>query len=609
MRVFVSAFLPILALAVAGQAAAGGVVTFGAARPPTNDVVLESHVPITMRDGVTLYADVYRPVGPGPFPVIVGRTPYSIERYATPMFEVPNSYVAPLFFARRGYVFVYQDIRGREESEGRWEPFRNDITDGYDTIEWAARQPWSNGKVAMYGVSYEGMVQWLAAMSAPPHLVTIVPMVAATSLYNDWITSNGAWRLSFNLEWGGIYMEWRTLQNLGVYLQPDTPPSLRFEDIERHLPLRDLPARAGRHGPFFQDWLAHPDFDHYWKAIDAEKVFDRVTVPVLNFGGWFDIFRQGTLHGFQGLRSRGKTELARHGTQLVMGPWGHWPSRRVGELDFGPTAFVDEETLALEWFGYWLKGIHNGVGRRPPVRVFVMGANEWREEDNFPPARARICRLYFHSLGHANSVQGDGRLVAAPEVSDSPDDYTYNPDDPTPAAGGADDVHSIEARQDTLVYTSDPLAGDLEMIGPLRVLLHAASDAPDTDFVASLVDVYPDGRALAIADGILRARYREGPSHPSFLAPGRTYALAIDLSGTAILLPKGHRLRVHITSSAFPEFDRNPNTAHAFGTSAEIAVAHQTIRHSRAYPSYIELPVTNSPGAPPSPLAASGCLR
>ena len=609
MRAFVSASLAVLMLAVASRVASGGVVTFAAASPPLNDVVLENHVPVRMRDGVTLYADVYRPVGPGPFPVIVGRTPYSIERYATPVYQYPNSYEAPLFFARRGYVFVYQDIRGRDESEGRWEPFRNDIADGYDTIEWAASQPWSNGKVAMHGVSYEGTVQWRAAMSVPPHLVTIVPSVASTSLYNDWITSNGAWRLGFNLEWGAIRMESRSVQNSGVYLQPDSPPSLRLADIERHLPLADIQARAGRNAAFFQDWLAHPDFDDYWKAIDAEEAFDRIPIPVLNFGGWFDIFRQGTLHGYEGLRTRGKTELARHGTQLVMGPWGHWPSRQVGELDFGPTAFVDQNALALEWFDYWLKGIDNGVGSRPPVRLFVMGANEWRYEDNYPPARARTCRLYFQSQGHANTAQGDGRLAGAPAARDAADDYTYNPADPTPAAGGGSNVHVIEARADTLVYTSEPLAGDLEVIGPLHVILQAASDAPDTDFVARLIDVYPDGRTVAIADGILRARYREGTSHPRLLEPGRTYALTIDLTGTAMLFAKGHQLRVHVTSSAFPAFDRNLNTAHPFGTSAEINTAHQTVHHSRRYPSYIALPVTNSAASLPRPLASSACVR
>jgi len=608
MRAIVSVCLLVMALCVAGSVASGAVATFAPPRSQTNDVMLESHVPIAMRDGVTLYADVYRPVGPGPFPVIVGRTPYSIERYSTPVYQYPNSYEAPLFFARRGYVFVYQDIRGREESEGHWEPFRNDIADGYDTIEWAARQPWSNGKVAMYGVSYEGTVQWRAAMSVPPHLVTIVPSVASTSLYNDWITSNGAWRLGFNLEWGVLRMPTRTVQNSGMYLQPDAPPSLRLADIERHLPLVDIQARTGRKAEFFQDWLAHPDFDDYWKAIDAEQVFDRIPIPVLNFGGWFDIFRQGTLHGYEGLRHRGKTEVARHGTQLVMGPYGHWPSRKVGELDFGPTAFVDQNALALEWFDYWLKGIDNGVGKRPPVRLFVMGANEWREEDDFPPAAARTCRLYFQSKGHANTAQGDGRLVAAPPEEDSPDSYTYNPAEPTPAAGGGSNVERIEARSDTLVYTSGPLDGDLETIGALRVVLNAASDAPDTDFVARLIDVYPDGRALAIADGILRARYREGTSHPRLLEPGKTYALAIDLTGTAMVFARGHRLRVHLTSSAFPAFDRNLNTAHPFGTSAEMRTAHQTIHHSRRYPSYIELPVTTAPHSLPRPLASPACV-
>ena len=609
MRAIVSVCLLVMALCVAGSVASGAVATFAPPRSQTNDVMLESHVPIVMRDGVTLYADVYRPVGPGPFPVIVGRTPYSIERYSTPVYQYPNSYEAPLFFARRGYVFVYQDIRGREESEGHWEPFRNDIADGYDSIEWAARQPWSNGKVAMYGVSYEGTVQWRAAMSVPPHLVTIVPSVASTSLYNDWITSNGAWRLGFNLEWGVLRMPTRTVQNSDMYLQPDAPPSLRLADIERHLPLVDIQARTGRKAEFFQDWLAHPDFDDYWKAIDAEQVFDRIPIPVLNFGGWFDIFRQGTLHGYEGLRHRGKTEVARHGTQLVMGPYGHWPSRKVGELDFGPTAFVDQNALALEWFDYWLKGIDNGVGKRPPVRLFVMGANEWREEDDFPPAAARTCRLYFQSQGHANTAQGDGRLVAAPPEEDSPDSYTYNPAEPTPAAGGGSNVERIEARSDTLVYTSGPLDGDLETIGALRVVLNAASDAPDTDFVARLIDVYPDGRALAIADGILRARYREGTSHPRLLEPGKTYVLAIDLTGTAMLFARGHRLRVHLTSSAFPAFDRNLNTAHPFGTSAEMRTAHQTIHHSRRYPSYIELPVTTAPHRLPRPLASPACVR
>jgi putative CocE/NonD family hydrolase len=560
-------------------------------------VIVDNHVAVAMRDGVVLYADVYRPAGNGRFPVIVGRTPYSIERYETPVYEYPNAYEAPLFFASRGYVFVYQDIRGRYESEGQWEPFRNDIQDGYDTIEWAARQPWSNGKVGMQGVSYEGTVQWRAAMSAPPHLVTIVPSVASTSLYHDWVTSNGAWRLSFNLVWGAIRMESRTTQNSGANLDADAPPSLAIANIQGHLPLIDLQRVAGRTGgAFFRDWIAHPDYDDYWKAIDAEEAFDRIRVPVLNFGGWFDIFRQGTLRGFNGMRARGATEQARRGTRLVMGPWGHWPSRKVGALDFGPTAFVDQNALALEWFDYWLKDLDNGVAERAPVRLFVMGLDQWRDEDGFPPARARPCTLYF---------QAGGRLTGTPPRGSSPPDrYTYDPASPAPAAGGGSDVRGLGTRPDVLTYTTEPLGADLEVIGPLEVMLHAASDAPDTDFVARLVDVQPDGRALAIADGILRARYRESTSHPRWLTPGTVYPLRIDLTGTAIVFAKGHRVSVQITSSAFPAFDRNLNTTHPFGTSGEMRRAVQSIHHSAAHPSQLVLPVTNARA-----IATSTCLR
>jgi putative CocE/NonD family hydrolase len=307
-----------------------------------------------MRDGVILYADVYRPMQPGRYPVIVGRTPYSTERHATPVYQYPHGYEAPLFFARRGYVFVYQDIRGRHESEGKWEPFRNDINDGYDTIEWAAVQPWSNGKVAMQGLSYEGTVQWRAAMSRPPHLVTIVPSVASTSPYHDWVTQNGAWRLSFNFDWGAIRQESRITQNTGPYVVAGGPESISLSKILLHLPLNDMQRLAGRNAQFYKDWMAHPDYDDYWRAIDAEEVFDKMGIPVLNFGGWFDIFRQGTLRGYMGMHTRAATEIARQAASLVIGPWGHWPSRKIGSVDFGETAFVDQN--ALEGCDGWIIG-------------------------------------------------------------------------------------------------------------------------------------------------------------------------------------------------------------------------------------------------------------
>lgn len=552
-----------------------GAPRFPASPPPSNDVVLENRVPIAMRDGVVLYADVYRPAAPGRYPVIVGRSPYDIEREATPVYQYPSAYEWPLFFAKRGYVYVYQDIRGRSESEGRWEPFRNDIQDGYDTVEWAARQPWSTGKVGMHGVSYEGTMQWRAAMSAPPHLVTIVPSVASTSPYHDWVTSNGAWRLAFNMEWGAIRMESRITQNAGAYRGPDAPASLSLPNILRHLPLNDMQRLAGRNAQFYRDWMAHPDYDDYWKAIDAEEVFDRINIPVLNIGGWFDLFRQGTLRGYTGMR--------RKGAQLVMGAWGHWPSRKVGETDFGDTAFVDQTALALEWYEHWLKGIDNGVSTRAPVRVFVMGANEWRELEQFPPKRTRYCKVY---------LDRDSALTwTPPKAAVGLDNYTYDPDNPAPSVAFASDQRGVEKRSDVLTYTSAELTKDLEVIGPLKLSLFASSDAPDTDFVARLVDVHEGGQAIALAEGILRARYRESTRRPVLMERGVVYPLTIDLAGTAAVFRKGHRLRIDVTSSAFPAFDRHPNTAHPFGASAEVAIAHQTVHRSAKFPSHLLLPV------------------
>src|SRR6266567_2375761 len=352
-------------------AAATPPVKFQAARPSSHDVRMENLVPIPMRDGVNLYADVYRAVKEGRYPVLVSRTPYSTERY-------PSAYTAAVFLAQRGYVFVYQDVRGRHESEGKWEPFRNDIEDGYDTVEWAAKQPWSNGKVGMEGGSYLGHVQWRAAMSAPPHLVTIFPMVASTSLYHNWVTLNGAWRLSFNFGWGADRQESRIMQNTGIHTMKDGPQSQRYDKALLHLPLVGMQELLGRHTQFYTDWIKHPDYDDYWKALNVEEVFEQIGIPVHTHGGWFDIFTQGTQHGFVGLSRRGKTEAARKQSHMVIGPWEHGVSQKTGDVDFGPDAKVEREVFELPWFDFWLKGVANGVGSEPPVTLFVMGKNVWR---------------------------------------------------------------------------------------------------------------------------------------------------------------------------------------------------------------------------------------
>jgi len=570
-------------------------VEFPPARPPSHEIRVENRVPTPMRDGVVLYADVYRPAAAGKYPVLVSRTPYSTERY-------PSAYEAAVFFSRRGYAYVYQDVRGRHESDGKWEPFRNDILDGYDTIEWAASQPWSNSKVGMQGGSYLGHVQWRAAMAAPPHLVTIFPSVAATSLYHDWVTLNGGWRLSFNFGWGPVRQESRIMQNTGPHTMEAGPEGISFNKVLWSLPLLEMQKLVGRNAQFYRDWIQHPDYDGYWKELNAEEVFDKIAIPVHTLGGWFDIFSQGTLRGYAGMSRQGKTETARQKSRMVIGPWGHGPSQRTGDLDFGARADIEQEAVALRWFDYWLQGIDSGIQNEPPVTLFVMGKNIWRQEKEYPLARAQYRKMYFTG-GNANSSRGDGRLSwEAPTADSRPHRYRYDPDHPVPSLGGNNccgtptpagprDQRPIEGRQDVLVYTSDFLAQDLEVTGPVKVLLHASSDAPDTDFVAKLVDVYPDGRSFNVAEGILRARYRESLSRPQPLEPGKIYELTIDLVGTSNAFQRGHRIRVHITSSHFPQFDRNPNTGEPFGTSANIRVANQAVYHSAAHPSHIILPV------------------
>ncbi len=586
--------LPIL-LAAAGTGAAADYA-FPTSPPPRNDIRLDNRVAIPMRDGVTLYADVYRPAAEGRYPVIVSRTPYSTERF-------PNAYADAVFFARRGYVFVLQDVRGRHESEGRWEPFRDDIEDGYDTVEWAARQPWSNGKVGMEGGSYLGQVQWRAAQAKPPHLVTIFPRVASTSIYHDWITVNGGWRLAFNFGWGPVRQESRIMQNTGPHTMDDAGESMRYDAAVWHLPLNDMQRLLGRNGQFYKDWIAHPDYDGYWRKLSVEESFDQIAIPVHTFGGWFDIFCQGTLRGYEGVSRQGAVEAARKGSNLVIGPWEHGVGRKVGDMDWGEDALVDYQAVELRWFDYWLKGMANGLDREPPVKIFVMGRNQWRFEREYPLARTQYRKLYLASGGRANSLRGNGRLVwEAPASGAGADRYRYDPANPVPSLGGANccgvptisgprDQRAVESREDVLVYTSDFLEREIEVTGPLKVVLHAASDAVDTDFVAKLVDVYPDGRAVNVAEGILRARYRDSLSEPKLLEPGQVYAMAIDLIGASNAFLPGHRIRLDITSSHFPQFDRNPNTGAPFGTSADIKVAHQTVFHSAARPSHVLLPV------------------
>ncbi len=577
---------------------------------PKSDVVrLETNIPVSMRDGVTLYADVYRPEGPGPFPVILQRTPYDKSS------PLAIGMLDPMQAAMRGYALVIQDTRGRYTSEGEFYCFLDDIDDGYDTVEWAAVQPWSNGKVGMCGTSYVGATQWLSAIAQPPHLVTIVPNLTASNYHDGWTYQGGAFELGFNVSWTMLILALANFDNISA--GKDVPAGSRqklakavdaMQDAFRAAPLQEFPYLKGGLADYFYDWLAHPDYDDYWKKLSIEDRHSRISVPALNIGGWYDIFLGGTIRNYLGMRESGMTEDSRRGQKLVIGPWLHAVrgTSMAGSHYFGLAAdamSVDVDGMHFRWYDYWLKGIDNGVMEDPPVRVFVMGDDVWRDEQEWPLARARPTDYYLHSQGKANSLHGNGVLGTDLPGGEPPDVYLYNPEDPVPtvggalccnpyfAASGAFEQREIEARQDVLVYTTPPLEQEVEVTGPITVTLWAATSATDTDFTAKLVDVCEDGCARNLTDGIIRARYRESMSSPSLLTPGGAYRYTIDLWATSNVFKPGHRIRVEISSSNFPRFDRNTNTGYTIAQDAKSKPAMQTILHDAEHPSHITLPV------------------
>lgn len=565
-------------------------------------VKLEEQVPATMRDGTVLYSDIYRPEGEGPWPVILMRSPYE-KMQGEHNF---GTYVHPSWYARHGYMVVSQDTRGRYASEGDFYTFRDEEDDGYDTVEWAAGLPGSNGQVGMYGFSYVGATQMLAAVQQPPSLSCICPAITASDYYEGWAYRGGAFSLAFNASWA-TFLSIDTAQRRG-----DSEAMYRmwaaFANITAlypSLPLSDFPNLEGI-APYFFDWVEHESYDDYWKQWSIEPRYERINVPALHVAGWYDIFLQGTLKNYVELRKNAATEAAREGQRLIIGPWWHMPwSSRAGAMDFGPAARsrIDEEQI--RWFDYWLKGDDNGYLDEPPVRVFIMGANRWRAENEWPLTRAQYTRFYLHSGGRANSMDGDGRLDTQSPFDEPPDVYTYDPRNPVPSQGGRSccyypiapmgpaDRRAAEMRPDVLVYTTEPLDRDVEVTGPVTATLYAASSARDTDFVVKLIDVHPDGRAINVAEGLIRARYRDSFERAELLEPNEVYEYTIDLIATSNLFKAGHRIQVEVTSSDFPQFDRNPNTGQRLGeyNYADFTTAIQSIFHDRGRPSHITLPI------------------
>jgi putative CocE/NonD family hydrolase len=564
-------------------------------------VKVERNISVKMRDGVILRGDIYRPDAEGKFPVLLERTPYRRAVWG-------NSIDFAQRAASRGYVVFLQDVRGRYTSDGEWYPFLHESEDGYDTIEWIAVQPYSNGKVGMFGGSYVGATQMLAAIAHPPHLAGICPVVTASNYHDGWTYQGGAFEQWFNESWtSGLAQDTLAHQ---IERMPSSP-----EDVNA-LPLTSYPifntnpatvvnVSASAIAPYFLDWLAHPAYDDYWKRWSIEEHFADIRVPALHTGAWYDIFLGGSLRNFMGIKSGGGTEEARKGQRLLVIIGGHaGGGRKIGEVDFGPEAEkTNEDDITLRWYDFLFKGVQNEFAIGKPVRIFVMGANQWREEDDWPLARAKTTKYFLHSQGAANSSAGSGSLSTTAPASEPADKFTYDPAKPVPTIGGplcCDSAHLapgphdqriLEERTDVLAYSTPPLEHDVEVTGPVRLEFFASSSAADTDFTAKLVDVSSDGTAINLTEGILRARYRDSQSQATPLNPGLVYPLSIDLWATSNVFRTGHRILLEISSSNFPRFDRNLNTGELAANSAKWATATNTVLHDKAHPSALLLPI------------------
>jgi hypothetical protein len=564
-----------------------------------SQVKIEKNVPATMRDGAVLRADVYRPLAPGRFPALLQRTPYS--KY-TPRASQTFSQLAG-----HGFVVVIQDTRGRYMSDGVAKP-HDEAKDGFDTIAWVAQLPYVNGKVGMFGGSYLATTQLLAATLKPPALVALFPASSYASRY-DMVFQGGAFYLSDGLGWNlGQAVDVRR-RVLTPQLDRDGPADLNDAEEKAfreqwlwHVPLESMDAlEIRKYAPGYFQMLDNPSYDAYWRTFDIEARHDQFQVPAYHLTGWYDTLLTGTLRNFTGLRAHAATDQARRYQRLVIGPWTHarptLESTKIGDVDFGPDAGLDSQELITRWFAYWLQGGDPAIVRGPPVRIFVMGANRWRDEQEWPLARAQSTAYYLSGSGRANTSAGDGMLAPQSPTGTSVDRYVYDPSHPVPtgAQGGysrtPSDQRDTEKREDVLVYSTPPLREAIEVTGPISVKLWVASSARDTDFTAKLVDVFPDGTARALNDGIQRARYRDSKTQPVLLTPDQPVEITIDVGATSNLFRAAHRIRLDISSSNFPRFDRNPNTGGVFGQDSQLLRAEQTILHDSRHPSHLLLPV------------------
>jgi putative CocE/NonD family hydrolase len=556
--------------------------------------VLEKNVPVSMRDGVVLRADVMRPAEAGKFPVLVYRTPYGKD-------AAQQQYTTFKHAAERGYVVVIQDVRGRHHSDGGFRPYENEGRDGYDTIEWAAAQPWSNGKVGTFGLSYPGAVQWLAAVQNPPHLRAMVPAMTFSTPQN-FFYAGGTWDMSWiGWIWDNIAWDTRARKNLPGPHTYQEALSAWYEEGPKML--NTLPLLAVKPlqqaAPYYFDWLQHPPEDPWWNWSELRDKYARTHAPVLNLSAWYDdnYGPEGATTNFAGLLQarKGDKDL---GTHLLLGPWVHGVDNtektRSGEREFGPTAAIDYDEVVLRWMDHYVKHIDNGVDLEKPVRYFVMGRNQWRDADLWPPAARTTPVFLAPGTGNASAE----RLQTTP--FDNPDSFSEFVSDPASPvvnsydSSGAHDYRKLANRADVLTFDSPLLQEDTETTGPITARIFVSCDCRDFDLWTRLLDVSPDGTAINLMSpglDVLRASYRDLSRGRRLLSPGTIYELKLENLITSNVFLQGHRIRVQISASFSPNFSRNLQTGKSEVNSAEVKKAHIRVFHDAKHPSQVVLPI------------------
>lgn len=566
--------------------------------------IIDRGVQISMRDGVKLTADVYRPDDNEKHPALI-MTIMASRNNST---LVGGNLFGPLPMVDQGYAIVVVEARGRSDSEGMWKPWIEDGKDGYDRVEWAAAQPWCDGAVGVYGNCHLMYPALATAVENPPHLKAALLYMGATNPHNGWIYSNGALELSFNLYWNGGSPSASDIAARDPAVVQEVQDSLQKFYSNKAGSANTLPLTDMMVQPYWKEFLSHPAYDDYWKAVDLLRRVDEIKVPILHISGWYDLMLRGHLDLNRALHTQGDPDLRQH-HRVILGPWDHetylgFRMSHTGDRDFGPGCMTGPALIsgvANQWFDRWLKGKETPFMPGSGARYFSTGDNSWKEISSWPPASTQT-NFYLHSAGRANTKFGDGSLDTERPGSEPPDSYVYDPMDPVPTAGGRTlltipagirNQALIEERADVLVYSTPILTAPVSIAGQVMLTLYAASSAVDTDFTAKLVDVEPDGYCANVAEGIVRARYRNGDDHEEFLTPGEVTKFEIDLWDVAHTFNPGHRIRLEVSSSNFPHFDRNLNSevVPALGGLEDVQKAAQQVFHNSQYPSHLALPV------------------